>query len=156
MPLGQLCRRLLWRIMQVWFRLRRSMTIGVRALVIADGERILLVRPRLVDYWTLPGGGLERGETACEALARELKEEAAIMMRGVPKLLAVYSQEREFRGDHVLLYLVTDFEPAKFVPSLEIIEARFFDLKKLPESITVGTLRRIDEFQNNRAPTAHW
>ena len=132
------------------------MTIGVRALVIAGGERILLVRPRLTDCWTLPGGGLERGETACEALARELREEAAITVKGVPKLLAVYSHEREFRGDHVLLYLVTDFEPEKFAPSLEIMEARFFDLKKLPESISVGTWRRIDEFMNNRLPPPHW
>lgn len=149
-------RKRLWRIMQVWFRWRRSMTIGVRGLVIAGGERILLVRPRLVDYWTLPGGGLERGETAAEALARELKEEAAITVKGVPKLLAVFSHELEFRGDHVLLYLVTDFEAEKFVPSLEIIEARFFELKKLPETITVGTWRRIDEFMNNRVPPAHW
>jgi ADP-ribose pyrophosphatase YjhB (NUDIX family) len=132
------------------------MTIGVRALVIAGGERILLVRPRWVDYWTLPGGGVERGETAAQALARELEEEASIKVKGAPKLFAVYSHEREFRGDHVLLYLVTDFEPGKFVPSLEISEAQFFDLKKLPENITVGTWRRIDEFQNNRVPPAHW
>lgn len=156
MPIGRRCRKLLWRIMQIWFRWRRSMTIGVRALVIAGGERILLVRPRLVDYWTLPGGGLERGETGAEALARELMEEAAITVKGLPKLLAVYSHEREFRGDHVLLYLVTEFEPAEFVPNLEIMEARFFDLKKLPKSIAVGSWRRIDEFMNNRAPAAHW
>jgi ADP-ribose pyrophosphatase YjhB (NUDIX family) len=142
--------------MHSWFRWRRSMTIGVRALVIDAEGRLLLIKPRYVKGWILPGGGLERGETAFEALVRELKEETAVTVKGVPKLLGVYSHEREFRGDHVLLYLITDFEPGNFAPSLEILEARFFNMDKLPSGVTAGTRRRIDEFVNNRATAAHW
>ena len=156
MKLNPFFRTLLWRVMQSWFRWRRSMTIGVRALVIDSEGRLLLVQPRYADGWTLPGGGLERGETAVEGLARELKEETAVIVMTAPKLIGVYSHEREFRGDHVLLYLVMDFEPGKFVSSLEIVEARFFDLDKLPASVSAGTRRRVDEFVNNRSPAAHW
>ncbi|WP_201741559.1 NUDIX hydrolase [Salinigranum halophilum] len=53
---------------------RRS---GVKALV-TRGEQILLTRERRRDgsiYHSLPGGGVEPGETPHEALARELSEE---------------------------------------------------------------------------------
>lgn len=156
MTLSPFFRKLLWRVLQSWFRWRRRMTIGVRALVIDSEGRLLLVQPRFAEGWTLPGGGVERGETAVEGLARELEEETAVIVTTAPKLIGVYSHEREFRGDHVLLYLVMDFKPGKFVSSLEIVDARFFDLDKLPPSITAGTGRRIDEFVNHRSPAAHW
>ena len=156
MAIGQIPSKLFRLLMQFWFRWRRSLTMGVRALVIEGEERLLLVRPRYSDRWTLPGGGVERRETVLEALGRELKEEAAISVRGAPKLLAIYSHEREFRGDHVILYLVTEFEAGKFVPNLEIIEAQFFDIRKLPPGVTAGTRRRLDEFMNNTAPADHW
>jgi len=156
MALSPFFRQLLWRVLQSWFRWRRSMTIGVRALVIDSEGRLLLIQPRYAEGWTLPGGGLERGETVLEALARELKEETAVIVTAAPKLIGVYSHEREFPGDHVILYLVMDFKPGKFAASLEIVDARFFDMDKLPAGVTAGTRRRIDEFVNNRAPAAHW
>jgi ADP-ribose pyrophosphatase YjhB (NUDIX family) len=143
-------------LMQQWFRARRSMTIGVRAMVVDAAGRILLVQPRLSGVWMLPGGGVERGETVIDALRRELKEEAAIKLAGAPKLFAVYSHEREFRGDHVLLYIVQEFEAGEFLPSLEVRQARFFDRKGLPEGITAGTKRRIAEVLDNQPPEAFW
>jgi ADP-ribose pyrophosphatase YjhB (NUDIX family) len=53
---------------------------GVR-VVVRDGEgRILLVRQRHEgrDIWMLPGGGIEEGENAAEAAARELFEETGL------------------------------------------------------------------------------
>lgn len=144
------------RLMHLWFRLSRSMTIGVRALVLDAGGRVLLVRPTFGSDWILPGGGLERGETAVAALARELKEEAAVTLVGVPRLFAVYSHEREFRGDHVLLYVVKEFERGQFERSIEVQEARFFALDELPALVSPGTRRRIEEVTAGLPPSAHW
>lgn len=50
---------------------------GAKALISTD-ERVLLVKERHTDgepFWTLPGGGLEPGETYAEAIERELAEE---------------------------------------------------------------------------------
>lgn len=50
---------------------------GAKALI-TTGERVLLVQERHDDgtpFWTLPGGGVEPGESAVEALRRELEEE---------------------------------------------------------------------------------
>lgn len=55
------------------FRLRP----GAKALVATD-RRVLLVRERHADgepFWTLPGGGVEAGESVRAALRRELAEE---------------------------------------------------------------------------------
>ncbi|WP_256300885.1 NUDIX hydrolase [Haloarchaeobius salinus] len=57
----------------------RTLRFGAKALV-TSRDRVLLVREQRDDgstFWTLPGGGLEHGETARECLARELREEIA-------------------------------------------------------------------------------
>ena len=47
--------------------------------VIFKGNRILVLRQynyeRKEEYWMLPGGGLEKGETEKECIIREMKEE---------------------------------------------------------------------------------
>src|SRR5262245_57974526 len=62
-------RRLLRR-MQPWFRLRRGMTLGVRAAVFDNQNRVFLVRHSYAPGWLFPGGGVERGETIYDAVAR--------------------------------------------------------------------------------------
>jgi ADP-ribose pyrophosphatase YjhB (NUDIX family) len=62
------------------------MTLGVRVAVIDPEQGVLLVRHGYVSGWYLPGGGVEPGETAAEALAREAREEAAVEFLDPPSL----------------------------------------------------------------------
>ena len=50
--------------------LREGVAIGVFAIILDDGGRVLLCHRRDQDLWNLPGGGLESGETPWEALGR--------------------------------------------------------------------------------------
>ena len=85
--------------------------LSVRArAVIPDGEgRVLFDRTHHFDrapfYW-LPGGGVEPGETAEEALRRELIEEASLVIR-VQRLLYISENLFVESGDYrheVILY----------------------------------------------------
>lgn len=61
---------------------------GVRAIVLDEDQRMLLVRQRHEDrdIWMVPGGGIEDGENAAEAAIREVKEETGLDI-GVDGLL---------------------------------------------------------------------
>lgn len=67
----------------------RAPRIRVAALIRREGS-ILLVRHRKEgrDYWLLPGGGVEYGESLAEALAREVREETGLEI-GVGDLILV-------------------------------------------------------------------
>ena len=86
------------------------MTFGVRGLV-HDAERnsVFLIRHTYVPGWQLPGGGVEVGETALEALERELFEEGNIVIAGPPVLKSIHFNRQASRRDHVALYLVESF-----------------------------------------------
>ena len=56
--------RLFTRLVHSYFALTRGMTLGVRAACFDDEGRVFLVRHSYVKGWHMPGGGLERGETA--------------------------------------------------------------------------------------------
>src|SRR5512142_901493 len=53
------------------------------AAVLVRGNEILLVKHEKggSEYWLLPGGGLEPGETLAEATERELREECGVAIR---------------------------------------------------------------------------
>lgn len=52
---------------------------SVRAIIIKNGK-IGMVHSLKYDYYKFPGGGIETGETKVEALIREVKEEAGLMV----------------------------------------------------------------------------
>lgn len=134
--------------------LRRAMTLGVRAAVIDAEGRIFLVRHTYVAGWYLPGGGVERGETFGDALARELMEEGGIALTGAPELRSLHHN----RGrDHVAFYVVRAFtQAAPKTPDHEIAEAGFFARDALPDGATRATRARLAEVFEGAPVSAMW
>jgi 8-oxo-dGTP diphosphatase len=84
--------------------LRALATDGV---VFVDGEVVLLKRNHPPDegYWVLPGGMVERDETARAACAREVKEEVGLDVHPA-SLVGLYDDpERDERGNVSAAYL---------------------------------------------------
>src|SRR6266516_3299153 len=72
-----------------------SFRIAASALIF-DGERVLLAHRRDIDWWNLPGGGMEVGETVEEALYREVYEETGLQVE-IEQLVGVYSKLQKHR-----------------------------------------------------------
>lgn len=134
------------------------MTLGVRGLVLdRDAGTIFLLRHTYVPGWQMPGGGVERGETAREALERELMEEGNIRLTGEPELKSFHFNPLGGGRDHIAVYLVTAFrQEGPKRPDHEIAETGFFPVDALPEPITPGTRRRIDEIVGGAAISTRW
>ncbi|MBP0617998.1 NUDIX domain-containing protein [Jiella sp. KSK16Y-1] len=137
--------------------LARPMTLGVRAAVFDADERIFLVRHTYVSGWYLPGGGVDPGETAAEAICRELLEEGNVELDEPPTLVSVYFNRAASNRDHVLLYRSGGFRRSALkMPDREIAETGFFDLDDLPEGTTEATRRRLDELAGRQPIDPYW
>lgn len=145
-----------WGLHTFW-RFSRGMTLGVRGMVLDGENRVFLIRHTYVPGWHLPGGGVETGETALDALARELAEEACIAIDAPPVLAGVFFNRGVSRRDHVLVYLIRHFTVVgEKQPDREIAEAGFFPLDRLPEGTTGATRRRLAEIVEGRPLSPVW
>ncbi|MBI2718848.1 MAG: NUDIX domain-containing protein [Rhizobiales bacterium] len=156
MPNRTIFRMISKLVLQPWHRQTRAMTLGTRTAVIDGNTQVLLVRHSYAPGWSLPGGGVERGETLVEAAAREIGEEAGIVAEEEPRLHGIFLNEPQFPGDHVACFVLRRFRREKRATSLEIAEARFFAVEDLPEGTTGGTRRRVAEIFDGAAPTSRW
>jgi ADP-ribose pyrophosphatase YjhB (NUDIX family) len=72
-----------------WAQFRDDGTIFMVRVggVAISGDRVLLHRSQREEFWSLPGGRLEVGETAADALRREMREEIDADVEVRPGLL---------------------------------------------------------------------
>lgn len=145
------------RGLHLYFRLRRGMTLGVRAAVLSEAGEVLLVRHTYTPGWHLPGGGVEPNETLADAVAKELREEANVALTAPAVLHGVFLNRHASDRDHVAVFIVRAFtQSAPKQPDHEIAEARFFPLSALPDKTTPGTRRRLAEIIDGTALPAEW
>ena len=126
---------------------------GVRALIVDPADRILMVRfeDEMGSWWSMPGGGVDGGESDPEALARELAEEVGL--RGYELGPHIWTREHwhvdptRWGGQRERHYLIRcdrfEAAPAFSVAQLAaegVHEARWFTVDEL-ETVTTGPRR---------------
>lgn len=137
------------------WRIRRPLTLGVRALVLNEKRQILLVRHTYIDGWYFPGGGVEKGESLETAVARELTEEVGVTLAEPPELFGAYTYLQAYKSDHVIFYTAENWSIAPN-KNLEIAEFDFFDRDNIPEETSPGTRRRLAEFFDKAPRSEMW
>ena len=150
--------RLPLRLYLVLRRLTHGVTLGVRGAVFDERKQVFLVRHTYTPGWHFPGGGVDRRETVHDAIARELGEEAGIVLTGAAELFGVYVNARLSRRDHVALYICRQWRQDQMpkVPNMEIRDCGFFPIDALPDGTTEATRRRLAEVLEGAPPSAEW
>lgn len=105
--------------------------IAVSALLF-DKHRVLLAHRRDIDWWNLPGGGMELGETVEEAVKREVREETGLEVE-VEQLVGVYSKPQK---QEVVLAFRCRKVGGVLTETQESRECRYF----VPDNLPVNTL----------------
>ena len=108
-----------------------SFRIAASALIF-DGERVLLAHRRDIDWWNLPGGGMEVGETVDEALLREVTEETGLEVE-IEQLVGVYSKPQK---QEIVLAFRCHITGGTLRATEETRECHYF----LPDALPANTL----------------
>jgi 8-oxo-dGTP pyrophosphatase MutT (NUDIX family) len=145
------------RVLHLYWRYSRGLTLGVRAVVVDQHGRVFLIKHSYVGGWHLPGGGVEPGESALDALARELMEEGNIALMDAPEFRGLYFNPGVSDRDHVAVYLVRSFQQhTPPIANHEIVAHGFFAIDEMPGDTTAGTRARIAEVLLGAPPSRRW
>jgi ADP-ribose pyrophosphatase YjhB (NUDIX family) len=150
--------RIAGRAMRLYWRVVRPRTFGVRAVLLDPAGRIALVRHHYVAGWYLPGGGVDKRESAEDAVRRELREEVGLADVAITGVLGVYHNRAEAKDDHVIVFVARVDDAAGLVAAdpREIAEAAWFAPDALPDGTSPATRRRIAEHREGRQGHGIW
>lgn len=130
------------RLRHRWRRWRKAPIAGVSVVITnLTGDVLLLKHSYGPDVWSLPGGGIGRGEDPLAAARREVREELGVELA---RIEAIGTLDEVLSGSPHTAHLfagVCDQRPQP--DGREVIEARFFPSHSLPEPLGRTTRARI-------------
>ena len=115
--------------------------VAAGALFFDDAGRVMLVHPVYKDYWDIPGGYVEAGETPRQACEREVAEELDLQMT-VGQLLAVDWAPHPDEGDKMLFV----FDGGRLTPEQLAV------VKLQPAELDAYAFRATSEFDQVLIP----
>jgi ADP-ribose pyrophosphatase YjhB (NUDIX family) len=122
--------------------------------VLAWRERVLLCKQEKPgkEYWLLPGGGVNSGESLVEALRRELAEEVGIVellpLEGPVAIVDSIAPERSFTAKHVVHIIFAGDLSGRSLETVTSSDAairghRLFALTELDEVVLHPPIQRF-------------
>jgi 8-oxo-dGTP diphosphatase len=107
--------------------------VGVGAVIVRDGRVVLIKRKYepLKGRWSLPGGGVEVGETLVDAVAREMLEETGLRV-AVGPVIEVFDRITRDEAHRVRYhYVLVDYlcwpVAGELQPGSDVDDARLVD-----------------------------
>lgn len=106
-----------------------------------DQERIILVRRRYppeMGHWTLPGGGIEAGESALDAVMREVEEETGLVI-AVDEQLGTWSTPIK---ETIITFYLAHADGGRLIAGTDAAEVAWFGLDAMPR-LAFSTHREV-------------
>lgn len=137
-----------------------SLVPAASAIVMNDRGELLLHRRRDNELWSIPGGGMEIGESIAQTVTREVQEETGVIVEPTA-IVGVYSDPQdivayddgEVRQQFSVCMLCRVVGGEIRPTGDESIDVRFVPPGELPAlPISPVIRRRIDDYLDNRYP----
>ena len=149
-PIKRLGYRAAFRVLQLFWLVRRPAANGVKC-VVTEGDRILLVRHTYGNRrWDFPGGAMKRGEQPLVAAQREMREELGITSADWSKLGEVRKNVNH-RRDTVHCFRAELSSPRVRINPAELSTAEWFDRDQLPGTLAPYVAPVLDHFPQTPA-----
>jgi len=127
--------------------MRKSPRVAVDFIIRFSEGLVLVKRKYEVSGWDIPGGFVEYGETAEQAVAREAKEETGLDVE-IESLLGVYSDPKRDPRGHTISAVFVCRGKGKIRAGDDAAEARVFRLSDVPV-LVFDHNKVIEDFRKN-------
>ncbi|MFP4059358.1 MAG: NUDIX hydrolase [Bacteroidales bacterium] len=129
--------------------------VDVRGIIFKD-NRILMVQEGIDGRWTVPGGWADVHYSPFEIAAKEVEEEAGIIVKPV-RLLAVLDKNRHPHPPDIFytykMFILCEHVSGEPKPGMETLDAGYFGLDEIPPlsepRVTMNQLRLMFDFLKN-------
>lgn len=127
------------------------------AVILFREGRVLLVRRNIepaIGLWCLPGGFIEAGETAEQAVVREVQEETGLLCKPI-ELTDARSVIGGFYGNLVVLCYSAEVLSGQLHPGDDADEACCVNPAEIPPLAFKVHLRFLEKFLGHTLPMSH-
>jgi mutator protein MutT len=113
--------------------------VGVGAVIVQDGKVLIVKRKYdpLAGQWSLPGGGVELGETLEDSVVREMLEETGLAIEVGPVIEVFDRITRDSTGEVRYHFVLVDYlcwpVGGELRASSDVADARFVEPADLPQ-----------------------
>jgi len=122
----------------------RPITFGVKCLIEKDGKYLLVKINYGKKFWTLPGGGLKRGELPEDGARREVFEEVGIRLGNID-YIGFRKNNRNYLRDTVYFFKAETGEMEIKIDPNEVQEFGWFKKEDFPDLISPVTNEFFEE-----------
>ncbi len=122
--------------------------MGAGALFFNNKKELLILKPTYKNYWSIPGGVVDKNESPLEACTREIKEELALNIK-IKKLLCMsYYHIKNKKGESIQFMfwggILNSKQIAKIkLPEDEISEFKFVKIKDALNLVSENMRKRM-------------
>ncbi len=126
--------------------MKQTFTIGVFGIIKDKQDRVLLVLRNDYNFWNLPGGGLEQGESPWQGVIREVKEETGYDVE-VVKLSGIYTEPGQ---NEVIFAFECKIIDGETTLNKEAKKIQYFAFQEIPKNTFQQHIERIEDLLKHK------